>query len=87
MDERKQYAKKVVTNIIHFMAQAGAGIKPSKEEIEAIPEEFHKDIMASLLAARECKKIAALKAMSKIFPLGEILEKVKEEAEKQSEED
>lgn len=85
MDERKQYAKKVVTNIIHFMAQAGAGIRPSKEEIEAIPEEFHKDIMASLLASRECKKIAALKAMSKIFPLGEILEKVK--AEKQSEED
>lgn len=87
MDERKQYAKKVVTNIIHFMAQAGAGIKPSKEEIEAIPEEFYADIMASLLAARECKKITALKAMSKIFPLGEILEKIKEEAKKQSEED
>lgn len=80
MDDRRQYARKVVMNIIRFMAQAGAGIKPSNEEIEAIPEEFHADIMAALLAARTVKKAAILNKMAS--PMEEILKKAMEEAEK-----
>lgn len=80
MNDRRQYARKVVMNIIHFMAQAGAGIKPSNEEIEAIPEEFHADIMATLLAARTVKKAAILNKMAS--PMEEILKKAMEEAEK-----
>lgn len=80
MNDRRQYARKVVMNIIHFMAQAGAGIKPSNEEIEAIPEEFHADIMATLLAARMVKKAAILNKMAS--PMEEILKKAMEEAEK-----
>lgn len=80
MDDRRQYARKVVMNIIRFMAQAGAGIKPSNEEIEAIPEEFHADIMATLLAARMVKKAAILNKMAS--PMEEILKKAMEEAEK-----
>nr|WP_303661275.1 hypothetical protein [Bacteroides intestinalis] len=80
MDDRRQYARKVVMNIIRFMAQVGAGIKPSKEEIEAIPEEFHADIMATLLAARMVKKAAILNKMAS--PMEEILKKAMEEAEK-----
>lgn len=80
MDDRRQYARKVVMNIIRFMAQVGAGIKPSKEEIEAIPEEFHADIMAALLAARTVKKAAILNKMAS--PMEEILKKAMEEAEK-----
>lgn len=80
MNDRRQYARKVVMNIIHFMAQAGAGIKPSKEEIEAIPEEFHADIMATLLAARTVKKAVILNKMAS--PMEEILKKAMEEAEK-----
>ncbi len=80
MNDRRQYARKVVMNIIHFMAQAGAGIKPSNEEIEAIPEEFHADIMAALLAARTVKKAAILNKMAS--PMEEILKKAMEEAEK-----
>lgn len=71
MDDRRQYARKVVMNIIRFMAQVGAGIKPSKEEIEAIPEEFHADIMATLLAARTVKKAAILNKMASCFPMAE----------------
>lgn len=80
MDDRKQYAKKVVINIIHFMAQAGAGIKPSKEEMDQIPEELHQDIVAALIAAREVKKVQAL--MAKAFPIGEILEKPRKSLKK-----
>ncbi len=80
MNDRRQYARKVVMNIIHFMAQAGAGIKPSNEEIEAIPEEFHADIMTALLAARTVKKAAILNKMAS--PMEEILKKAMEEAEK-----
>lgn len=80
MNDRRQYARKVVMNIIRFMAQAGAGIKPSNEEIEAIPEEFHADIMATLLAARTVKKAAILNKMAS--PMEEILKKAMEEAEK-----
>lgn len=80
MDDRRQYARKVVMNIIHFMAQAGAGIKPSNEEIEAIPEEFHADIITALLAARTVKKAAILNKMAS--PMEEILKKAMEEAEK-----
>lgn len=80
MNDRRQYARKVVMNIIRFMAQVGAGIKPSKEEIEAIPEEFHADIMAALLAARTVKKAAILNKMAS--PMEEILKKAMEEAEK-----
>ncbi len=80
MNDRRQYARKVVMNIIRFMAQAGAGIKPSNEEIEAIPEEFHADIMAALLAARTVKKAAILNKMAS--PMEEILKKAMEEAEK-----
>ena len=43
-NDRKQYASKVVVNIIRFMAQAGAGIQPSQEEIDMIPEEFYREI-------------------------------------------
>lgn len=80
MNDRRQYARKVVMNIIRFMAQVGAGIKPSKEEIEAIPEEFHANIMAALLAARTVKKAAILNKMAS--PMEEILKKAMEEAEK-----
>lgn len=80
MDDRRQYARKVVMNIIRFMAQVGAGIKPSKEEIEAIPEEFHADIITALLAARTVKKAAILNKMAS--PMEEILKKAMEEAEK-----
>lgn len=80
MNDRRQYARKVVMNIIRFMAQVGAGIKPSKEEIEAIPEEFHADIMTALLAARTVKKAAILNKMAS--PMEEILKKAMEEAEK-----
>ena len=83
MDDRKQYAKKVVTNIIHFMAQAGAGILPDRETAEKalneIPEEFHSDIMASLLAAREVKKVSILAKLTTVFPLGDMLEKAMSE--------
>lgn len=87
MDDRKQYAKKVVINIIHFMAQAGAGIKPSKEEIDQIPEELHQDIMTSLIAAREVKKVQALALMAKASSIGELLQKALKEAEEKSKED
>lgn len=91
MDDRKQYAKKVVTNIIHFMAQAGAGILPDRETAEKalneIPEEFHKDIMASLMAAREVKKVSMLAKLASAFPLGDMLEKAMKEAEEKSKED
>lgn len=80
MNDRRQYARKVVMNIIRFMAQAGAGIKPSNEEIEAIPEEFHADIITALLAARTVKKAAILNKMAS--PMEEILKKAMEEAEK-----
>lgn len=80
MDDRKQYTREVVINIIKFMAQTSAGIKPSKEEIEAIPEEFHTDIITALTAARVTKKIAIVKTMSSIFPIGELLNKLEEEA-------
>lgn len=87
MDNRKQYAKKVVINIIYFMAQAGAGIKPSEEEMNAIPEEFHEVIMSALIAAREVKKVRALAMMSQAFPIGDLLEKAMKEAEEKSKED
>lgn len=87
MDNRKQYAKKVVINIIHFMAQAGAGIKPSEEKMNAIPEEFHEVIMSALIAAREVKKVRALAMMSQAFPIGDLLEKAMKEAEEKSKED
>lgn len=87
MDDRKQYAKKVVINIIHVMAQTGAGIKPSEEEINAVPEELRNDIVAALMAAREARKLQALAMMSKAFPIGDILEKAMKEAEAQSKED
>ena len=74
----KQYAKKVVVNIITFMAQAGAGIKPSIEEIEQIPEEFHKDIMASLMAAQQVKKLALMSKLSS-SPLGDMLKEAMSE--------
>lgn len=85
MNDRKQYAKKVVINIIHFMAQAG--IKPSEEEMNAIPEEFHEVIMSALIAAREVKKVRALAMMSQAFPIGDLLEKAMKEAEEKSKED
>lgn len=81
MNDHKQYALKVVTNIISVMAQLGAGIKPNKEEIEMIPEELHPEIIAALTAARECRKIAAMAAMARIFPLGEILDGISEQSE------
>lgn len=90
MDDRKQYARKVVINIIHFMAQAGAGILPNKEIAEKalneIPEELHKDIMASLMAAREVKKVSMLAKLASAFPLGDMLEKAMKEAEEKSKE-
>lgn len=91
MDDRKQYAKKVVINIIHFMAKAGAGILPDKETAEKalneIPEEFHKDIMASLMAAREVKKVSMLAKLASAFPLGDMLEKAMKEVKEKSKED
>lgn len=74
----KQYTKKVVVNIINFMAQAGVGIKPSKEEIEQIPEEFHKDIMASLMAAQQVKKLALMAKLSS-SPLGDMIKEAMSE--------
>lgn len=83
MDERKQYAKKVVTSIINFMALAGAGILPDKETaiemISEIPEEFHREIMASLMAAREVRKISI--ATSIATPLSKILQEAMKETE------
>lgn len=91
MNDRKQYAKKVVINIIHFMAQASASIFPDKETAEKalneIPEEFHREIMASLKAAREIKKVDMLTKLASAFPLGDILEKAMKEAKEKSEED
>lgn len=87
MDDRKQYAKKVVINIIHFMAQAGAGLRPSEKEMDAIPEEFHRDIVAALVAAREVKKMRSLAMMSRAFPIEDILEKAMKEAKEKSKED
>ena len=81
-DDRKQYASKVVVNIIRFMAQAGVGIQPSQEEIDMIPEEFYREIMASLMTSRAVKKLQTLAAMSQAFPPEDILEKAKKEAEK-----
>ncbi len=64
MDDRKQYAKKVVVDVINFMAMAGEGILPSIEEAEkrldCIPEELHSEIIAALMAAYATKKIAML---------------------------
>ena len=80
MDDRKQYTREVVINIIKFMAQTSAGIKPSEEKIKAIPEEFYTDIMAALIAARVTKEIAMVKTMSSIFPIEELLNKLEEEA-------
>lgn len=87
MDDRKQYAKKVVINIIHFMAQAGAGIKPSKEKMDQIPEELHQDIMAALITAREVKKYRLLLSRLKPFLLEESLRRQMKEAEEKSKED
>lgn len=80
MDDCKQYTREVVINIIKFMAQASAGIKPSEEEIKAIPEEFYTNIMAALTAARVAKRITMVKTMSNIFPIEELLNKLEEEA-------
>lgn len=56
MDTRL-YSKEVVTNIIHFMSMAHAGIKPDQELMDSIPEEFHAIIAASVLAAKEVEKV------------------------------
>lgn len=85
--DRKQYAKSVVVNIIHFMAQAGIGIEPTEEEFNKIPEDLRREVIGALLAAKHCRKIATLAAMSKAFPLDEILEKIKKEVEEQSKKD
>lgn len=80
MDDCKQYTREVVINIINFIAQTSVGIKPSKEEIKAIPEEFHPNIIVALKAARFTKRIAMVKTMSNIFPIEELLNKLEEEA-------
>lgn len=81
MDDRKQYAKKVVVSIIEFMALASTGVKPPKVMMDAIPEELHGEIITSLMAAREVRRISVLKSMSEAFPLNDILEKAMKQAE------
>ena len=61
----KQYPRKVVENVIYFMAQSSLGLlskKSTYEKLDKIPEEFHNIILASLLAARETKKLANIMA-------------------------
>lgn len=87
MDDRKQYAKKVVVNVIHLMAMVSSGLI-SKEEAEKlfneIPEELHMDIIASLMAARTAKRVGMIAKLASIFPMEDILKKAMEEAEKSS---
>lgn len=84
MDDRKQYAKKVVVNVIHLMAMASSGLL-SKEEakrlFDEIPEELHRDIMAALMAARTAKKVGMIAKLASIFPMEDILKKAMESTE------
>lgn len=60
----KQYTEAIVTKIIHFVAQSSLGIFSSKEEVakalEEIPENFHKVIIASVMAARMVNQLKNL---------------------------
>ena len=89
MDDRKQYTKKVVINVIHLMAMAGSGLLSKEEAVrlfDKIPEDLHTDIMVALMAARATKKIGMMAKLASVFPMEEILKKAMEDAEK-SEED
>lgn len=84
MDDRKQYAKKVVVNIIHFMAMASSGLlckEEAKKMFDEIPEELRPDIMAALMAARTAKKVGMIAKLASIFPMEEILKKAMESTE------
>lgn len=85
MDDRKQYAKKVVVNVIHLMAMASSGLLSKEEAIrlfDEIPEDLHKDIMSALMAARMAKKVGMIAKLASIFPMEDILKEAMEEAEK-----
>ena len=76
MDDRKQYAKEVVINVIHFMAMAGSGLLSEERTIEMLdelPEDLHTDILVALIAARETKKVGMMAKLASIFPMEEIL--------------
>lgn len=70
----KQYSFKVVTDVIHFMAQSSLGLlskKSTYEKLDEIPEEFHTIILASLLAARQTKELTDIMAKIDSIPFTE----------------
>ena len=79
MEERK-YTKAEVTNIISFVAQTCSGLKPSEECINAIPDELHRDLMASILAAGIVRQLKDLS--EKTSPVESALDKIIKEAER-----
>ena len=88
MDDRKQYTKKVVINVIHLMAMAGSGLLSKEEAVrlfDEIPEDLHADIMVALMAARTTKKIGMMAKLASVFPMEEILKRAIEDAEKSKE--
>lgn len=85
MDDRKQYVKKVVINVINFMAMASSGLLSKEEAVklfDEIPEDLHVDIIAALMAARTAKKMGMIAKLASVFPMEDILKKAMEEAEK-----
>ena len=78
--EEKKYTKAEVINIISFVAQTCSGLKPSEECINAIPDELHRDLMASILAAGIVKKLKALS--EETSPMESALDKIIKEAER-----
>lgn len=85
MDDRKQYVKKVVINVINFMAMASSGLLSKEEAVklfDEIPEDLHADIIAALMAARTAKKMGMIAKLASVFPMEDILKKAMEEAEK-----
>lgn len=84
MDDRKQYARKVVVNVIYLMAMASSGLLSKEEAVklfDEIPEDLHKDIMAALMAARTAKKVGMIAKLASIFPMEDILKKAMESTE------
>lgn len=70
--ESNQYSEEMMMNVIHLMAQVGAGLKVTEEECEKIPVELHKHIAAALLAANTVKAMRE----SSMFDIGELMRKV-----------
>lgn len=83
MNDHKQYAAKVMENVIDFMAMMGIEVIPTPKEakrlLDEIPEELHSRILAALSAAQLTKRAIIMKKMAESFPVGDIFKEDKSE--------